>query len=102
MARAIGRTGGDGHHRRGDPGRHASPSWRSRLAGPPAEQQIQQIGYGIAAGVLMDTFFVRSMLVPSVVVLLGRWNWWPARLSQDRPAEEDAAGAPPSADAATT
>jgi putative drug exporter of the RND superfamily len=47
--------------------------------------QIQQIGYGIAAGVLMDTFFVRSLLVPSVVVLLGRWNWWPTRLGVDEP-----------------
>ena len=45
--------------------------------------QIQQIGYGVAAGVLMDTFLVRSLLVPSVVVLLGRWNWWPSHLSQD-------------------
>ena len=43
--------------------------------------QIQQIGYGIAAGVLMDTFVVRSLLVPSVVVLLGRWNWWPSSLA---------------------
>ena len=43
--------------------------------------QIQQIGYGVAAGVLMDTFLVRSLLVPSLVVLLGRWNWWPSRLA---------------------
>ena len=66
--------------------------------GTAGGQQIQQIGYGIAAGVLMDTFFVRSMLVPSVVVLLGRWNWWPARLSQDRPAE-DPSGQQPGVDA---
>ncbi len=45
--------------------------------------QIQQIGYGVAAGVLMDTFLVRSLLVPSIVVLLGRWNWWPSTLSRD-------------------
>ena len=47
--------------------------------------QIQQIGYGVAAGVLMDTFLVRSLLVPSAVVLLGRWNWWPSNLTQDTP-----------------
>jgi RND superfamily putative drug exporter len=47
--------------------------------------QIQQIGYGVAAGILMDTFLVRSLLVPSIVVLLGRWNWWPGRLDPDRP-----------------
>ena len=29
-------------------------------------------------GVLLDTFVVRALLVPSIVLLLGRWNWWPA------------------------
>ena len=43
--------------------------------------QAQEIGLGLAAGILLDTFFVRTLLVPSVVVLLGRWNWWPSRLS---------------------
>ncbi|MGO8683032.1 MAG: MMPL family transporter [Thermoleophilia bacterium] len=42
--------------------------------------QIRQIGLGIAAGVLLDTFFVRTLLVPSIVVLLGKWNWWPSHL----------------------
>jgi uncharacterized membrane protein YdfJ with MMPL/SSD domain len=56
-------------------------------------------GYGIAAGVLMDTFFVRSLLVPSVVVLLGRWNWWPTKLGVDEPValgRVEAAGPEPS------
>jgi RND superfamily putative drug exporter len=30
--------------------------------------------------VLMDTFLVRTLLVPSAVVLIGRWNWWPSAL----------------------
>jgi RND superfamily putative drug exporter len=55
------------------------------VGGTAGAAQIQQIGYGIAAGVLMDTFFVRSLLVPSVVVLLGRWNWWPTSLGMDLP-----------------
>jgi uncharacterized membrane protein YdfJ with MMPL/SSD domain len=42
--------------------------------------QTRQIGYGIAAGVIMDTFLIRTMLVPAMVVLLGRWNWWPSTL----------------------
>jgi RND superfamily putative drug exporter len=50
--------------------------------------QIQQIGFSIAAGVLLDTFLVRTLLIPSLVVLLGRWNWWPSTLSMDEP--EDA------------
>jgi RND superfamily putative drug exporter len=45
--------------------------------------QVQQIGLGLAAGILLDTFFVRTLLVPSVAVLLGRWNWWPSRLSRE-------------------
>jgi putative drug exporter of the RND superfamily len=49
--------------------------------------QIQDIGLGLAMGVLMDTFLVRTLLVPSTVVLLGRWNWWPSRMSQSRPAD---------------
>jgi RND superfamily putative drug exporter len=39
--------------------------------------QIRDIGAGLGAGILMDTFFVRTLLVPSTVALLGRWNWWP-------------------------
>ncbi len=50
--------------------------------------QIKQIGYGIAAGVLMDTFLVRTILVPSFVAILGRWNWWPSALSRKAPVEE--------------
>jgi RND superfamily putative drug exporter len=42
--------------------------------------QIRDLGSGIAAGILMDTFLVRTLLVPSTVALLGRWNWWPGRV----------------------
>ncbi len=62
------------------------------VGGTAGAAQIQQIGYGIAAGVLMDTFLVRSLLVPSVVVLLGRWNWWPTRLGVDQPASDPSVG----------
>jgi putative drug exporter of the RND superfamily len=43
-------------------------------------EQVQQIGFGIAFAILLDTFFVRTLLVPSVVALLGAWNWWPSHL----------------------
>ncbi|MDQ6820955.1 MAG: MMPL family transporter, partial [Actinomycetota bacterium] len=45
--------------------------------------EFRAIGFGLAAGILMDTFFVRTLLVPSTVGLLGRWNWWPSNLSQE-------------------
>jgi RND superfamily putative drug exporter len=52
----------------------------------PGASQIRDIGVGLAVGILMDTFLVRTLLVPSTVALLGRWNWWPSRLHvQDLP-----------------
>ena len=45
------------------------------------DQQGEQIGFGIAFAILLDTFIVRTLLVPSVVALLGKKNWWPSKLS---------------------
>jgi RND superfamily putative drug exporter len=47
-----------------------------------SSEQVRQLGAGIASGILLDTFLVRTLLVPSIVVLLGHWNWWPSRLGR--------------------
>jgi uncharacterized membrane protein YdfJ with MMPL/SSD domain len=37
---------------------------------------LKEVGVGTAAAVLIDAFIVRALLVPSLMALLGRWNWW--------------------------
>jgi RND superfamily putative drug exporter len=39
---------------------------------------LVQAGFATTVGILLDTFVVRSMLVPSIAVLVGRGNWWPS------------------------
>jgi RND superfamily putative drug exporter len=48
----------------------------------PGGSQVEAIGFGLAIGILLDTFVVRVLLVPATVALLGRWNWWPSRLGR--------------------
>jgi RND superfamily putative drug exporter len=31
---------------------------------------------GVGAGILLDATVVRALLVPALVSLFGRWNWW--------------------------
>jgi RND superfamily putative drug exporter len=37
---------------------------------------IKELGLGIALAVLIDAFLIRGLLVPSLMALLGKWNWW--------------------------
>jgi uncharacterized membrane protein YdfJ with MMPL/SSD domain len=37
---------------------------------------FQQMGFGLAAAVLIDAMLVRSVIVPAAMALFGRWNWW--------------------------
>jgi RND superfamily putative drug exporter len=60
----------------------------SGSAGAQNVRTIVNVGVGLALGVLMDTFLVRTLLVPSAAVLIGRWNWWPSALSRVPPAGE--------------
>jgi RND superfamily putative drug exporter len=40
---------------------------------------IKELGVGTAIAVLIDATIVRALLVPSLMALLGRWNWWAPR-----------------------
>src|SRR5450755_2413603 len=63
------------------------------VGGQPGGGVYRDILASLAIGILMDAFLVRTLLVPSTVVLLGRWNWWPTRV---KPAEatQDLVSAP--------
>lgn len=37
---------------------------------------LQQLGVGLTIGILIDATLIRGLLLPSAMVLLGRWNWW--------------------------
>jgi len=55
---------------------------------------VKQFGIGLAAGIIFDATIIRALLVPALMRLLGRWNWWlpepaaRALLLRGRPAAE--------------
>jgi RND superfamily putative drug exporter len=61
------------------------------LALLPLEELIQ-VGVTVAAGVLLDTFVVRALLIPAITYRFGERAWWPARAGSSAPPEP--AGSP--------
>jgi RND superfamily putative drug exporter len=59
----------------------------SMASGP--ETDVKMLATGLAAGILIDATVIRALIVPAVISLMGRWNWWlptwPARLLRVEP-----------------
>jgi RND superfamily putative drug exporter len=56
---------------------------------------VKQFGIGLAAGIIFDATVIRALLVPAIITILGRWNWWlphwaarPLRTTASAPAPE--------------
>jgi len=58
---------------------------------------LTEIGFCVAAGVLLDTIIVRSVLVTALNLDLGRHMWWPSRLARQSAPEEISAESAPAA-----
>ena len=72
-------------------------AFASLASAPGTELKI--LASGLGAGILLDATVVRALLVPALVSLFGRWNWWlppwaarllrvepsPARREEERP-----------------
>jgi RND superfamily putative drug exporter len=65
-------------------------AFAAMASGPQTDVKI--LATGLAAGILLDATVIRALLVPAVVSLFGRWNWWlpagMARVLRVRPSPE--------------
>ena len=59
----------------------------SMSSGPQTDVKV--FATGLAVGILLDATVIRALIVPAVISLMGRWNWWlprwPARLLRVEP-----------------
>ncbi len=62
-------------------------AFTSMASGP--ETDVKMMATGLAAGILLDATVIRALIVPAVISLMGRWNWWlprwPARALRVEP-----------------
>ena len=61
----------------------------SRVTSATPGTDVKLFATALGVGILIDATVVRALLVPALVGLLGRWNWWlpawPARLLRVQP-----------------
>jgi len=60
---------------------------------------LVELGTVVAFGVLVDTFIVRSMLVPAIITVVGDKSWWPSALAREAAAAAPAQAAVAEAEA---
>ena len=58
-------------------------------------QQIRQLGFAVAAAIVIDASVIRLVLVPALMRVLGRWNWWLPPISPGGRARATARSGPP-------
>jgi putative drug exporter of the RND superfamily len=62
-------------------------AFTSMASGPGTD--LKMMATGLAAGILLDATVIRALIVPAVITLMGRWNWWlpswPARMLRVEP-----------------
>ena len=46
---------------------------------------LQELGIGLALGVMIDATIIRILILPAAMVLLGRWNWWMPKIRTSSP-----------------
>jgi RND superfamily putative drug exporter len=65
-------------------------AFTAMASGPDTE--VKMLATGLAAGILIDATIIRALIVPAVIAVMGRWNWWlprwPARLLRVEPSLE--------------
>jgi RND superfamily putative drug exporter len=62
-------------------------TFTAMASGPGTD--LKMFATGLAAGIILDATVIRALIVPAVISLMGRWNWWlprwPARLLRVEP-----------------
>ncbi|MFC4408811.1 MMPL family transporter [Chungangia koreensis] len=43
--------------------------------------ELKVFGFAMAIGIIIDTFIVRPLIIPGIIVMLGKWSLWPKKIS---------------------